>query len=163
MAWWCLWWWMEWCLFSTKRDAYGDIYGLPFSLYGICIASYSLHWHMELCYESMVSIVSVQHRLLGITMQLHTFGVWRHETWHSHSICIMILDYGIYVLDSGFWRDTEEQCFSKACWWLVFILHMKYLFGLLYLMDYHWFTLEELHLHYDFGIWNVCLELWLGR
>jgi len=36
------------------------------------IASHSLHWHMELCREPMVPTVPVQHRLLGITMQLHT-------------------------------------------------------------------------------------------
>ena len=62
---------MEWGLFSIKRDAYGDIYGLHFSLYGNCIAYHSLHWHMELCREPMVPTVPVQHRLLGITMQLH--------------------------------------------------------------------------------------------
>ena len=62
---------IELCLFSTKRDACGDIYGLPFSLYDICIASHSLHWYMELCHELMVPTVLVQHRLLGITMQLH--------------------------------------------------------------------------------------------
>ena len=37
----------------------------------ICIASHSLHWHMVLCREPMVPTVPVQHRLLGITMQLH--------------------------------------------------------------------------------------------
>jgi len=29
---------MELYLSSTKIDTYGDIYGLPFSFYGICIA-----------------------------------------------------------------------------------------------------------------------------
>ena len=71
MAWWCYVGGMEWGLFSIKRDAYGDIYGLHFSLYGNCIAYHSLHWHMELCREPMVPTVPVQHRLLGITMQLH--------------------------------------------------------------------------------------------
>ena len=88
---------MEWCLFSTKRDACGDIYGLPFSLYGICIASYSLHWHMELCYESMVLIVSVQHRLLGITMQLHTLlGM---KAWHSIAFALWFWGCEVYVLE----------------------------------------------------------------
>ena len=59
---------MELCLFLTKRDAYGNIYSLPFSLYIICTASHSLQWHMELCRESVVPTVLVQHHLLGITM-----------------------------------------------------------------------------------------------
>ena len=71
MAWWCYVGGMEWGLFSIKRDAYGDIYGLHFSLYGNCIAYHSLHWQMELCRKPMVPTVPVQHRLLGITMQHH--------------------------------------------------------------------------------------------
>ena len=45
---------------------------------------------MELCRQPMVQIVPVQHRLLGITMQLHTLlgmkaGVHMHTSlvWHG--------------------------------------------------------------------------------
>ena len=60
------------------------------------VALHLILWHLEFCYEPMIATVPVQHRLLGITMQLHTL-LGRHETWHLHCICIMILDYGIFV------------------------------------------------------------------
>jgi hypothetical protein len=37
-----------------------------------CTALHHITWHLELCREPMVATVLVQHRLLGITMQLHT-------------------------------------------------------------------------------------------
>jgi len=36
------------------------------------ITSHCIAWHLELCREPMVATVPVQHRLLGITMRLHT-------------------------------------------------------------------------------------------
>ena len=64
---------VEWNnVYSLPREMLMEIYGLPFSLYGISIASHSLHWHMELCREPMVPTVLVQHCLLGIRMHLHT-------------------------------------------------------------------------------------------
>ena len=101
---------MGWWLFSTKRDAYGDIYSLPFSLYGICIASHSLHWHMELCCKPMVPTVSVQHRLLGIMMQFHTLLDMKAGDMELHCICIMILGIwgvclGVLVVNLILWRN----------------------------------------------------------
>ena len=37
-----------------------------------CVALHHILWHLELCHEPMIATVPVQHRLLGITMQLHT-------------------------------------------------------------------------------------------
>ena len=52
---------------------------LEYMIYGFgdhvalhCIALHCLTWHLELCREPMAATVLVQHRLLGITMQLHT-------------------------------------------------------------------------------------------
>ena len=67
------------------------LWRLPFSFYGICIASHSLHWHMELCCKPMVPTVSVQHRLLGIMMQFHTLLGMKAGDMELHCICIMIL------------------------------------------------------------------------
>ena len=55
---------IELCIFSTKRDAYGD--------YLFLFMAFALHWHMELCRKPMISTVPVQYHLLGIMMQLHT-------------------------------------------------------------------------------------------
>ena len=44
-------------------------FGDPVALH--CIALHCIIWHLELCREPMVATVPVQHRLLGITMQLH--------------------------------------------------------------------------------------------
>jgi len=38
----------------------------------IGIAWHGMAWHLELCHEPMVVTVPIQHRLLGITMRLHT-------------------------------------------------------------------------------------------
>ena len=54
------------------------------------ITSHCIAWHLELCREPMVATVPVQHRLLGITMRLHTLlgmkaGVHMHISslvWH---------------------------------------------------------------------------------
>ena len=46
-----------------------------------CIALHCITWNLELCREPMVATVLVQHRLLGITMQLHTLlgmKAWVH-------------------------------------------------------------------------------------
>jgi len=40
--------------------------------FGDSVALHHISWHLELCREPMVATVPVQHRLLGITMQLHT-------------------------------------------------------------------------------------------
>ena len=45
-------------------------FGDPVALH--CIALHCITWNLELCREPMVATVLVQHRLLGITMQLHT-------------------------------------------------------------------------------------------
>jgi len=77
---------MELYLSSTKIDTYGDIYGLPFSFYGICIAlAYGV---MSRTYGSdrtgTVSFI--------ITMQLHTLlGMKAGDmALPLHCICIMI-------------------------------------------------------------------------
>ena len=36
-----------------------------------CVALHHILWHLELCRKPMAATVPVQHRLLGITMQLH--------------------------------------------------------------------------------------------
>jgi len=36
------------------------------------VALHLILWHLEFCYEPMIATVPVQHRLLGIRMQLHT-------------------------------------------------------------------------------------------
>ena len=62
---------MEGFLFSIKGDAYWDIYGLPFSLYGICIASNCISF-IALAYgvmsQTYILTMLVQYRLLGIMM-----------------------------------------------------------------------------------------------
>jgi len=56
------------------------VFGLFLFGDGICplalhhIALHCMAWHLELCREPMVATVPVQHRLLGITMQLHTLS-----------------------------------------------------------------------------------------
>ena len=103
--------------------------------YGIGIISHSM------AYGVMSLLLAATYRYNIIyRCEFIPCWVWRQETWHLHCICIMILNYGIFVLDSVFGGDSEKRCFSMAWWWSVFILHMKYLFHLLYLMDYHWFT-----------------------
>ena len=49
-----------------------DIWLLEIMLH--CIALHCTTWHLELCREPKVATVPVQHRLLGITMQLHTLS-----------------------------------------------------------------------------------------
>ena len=175
-GWWCLYWESIVCISSinyhglflffhhgVQRIWIWSKWYLALESCCIAFALHSITWHLELCREPMVVTVPVQHRLLGITMPLHTLSGMKAGDMafalHMH------YDFGLWYICFGF-RILERYwgaTFSKACWWLVFILHMKYLFGLLYLMDYHWFTFGELHLHNDFGIWNVCLGLWLGR
>jgi hypothetical protein len=42
-------------------------------------------WHLVLCREPMAATVPVQHRLLGITMQLHTLlGMKEGVHMHMH-------------------------------------------------------------------------------
>ena len=52
---------VEWSeAYSLLGEMLMDIYiWFTFSLYVICIASHSLHWHMELCREPMVPTVPV--------------------------------------------------------------------------------------------------------
>ena len=77
-----------------------DIIWICHSSYDIASCCIALHWHMELCREPMVPTVPVQHRLLGITMQLHTL-------------------LGMKAGDMTF----------------------------------------ALHMHYDFGLWHICLGM----
>jgi len=48
------------------------LFDVAFILWYCIMLHFALHWHMELCREPMVPTVPVQHRLLGITMQIHT-------------------------------------------------------------------------------------------
>ena len=57
---------------------------------------------MELCREPMVLTVPVQHRLLGIMMQLHTLLGMKAEDISLHCIYVMILGYEMCVLEYGF-------------------------------------------------------------
>ena len=97
---------MGWWLFPTKRDAYGDIYSLPFYLYGICIASHSLHWHMELCREPMVPTVPVQHRLLGMT-------------WHCISLVLCFWDVRCMPWSMTLGDIGKKWYLTKDWWWLI--------------------------------------------
>ena len=45
---------------------------MSFGIASHCIALHGMAWHLELCREPMIATVPVQHRLLGITMWLHT-------------------------------------------------------------------------------------------
>jgi len=62
-------------LFSSSIMEYRES---EFGVYDIwlwrscCIALHYITWHLELCHEPIVATVPVHHRLLGITMQLHT-------------------------------------------------------------------------------------------
>ena len=82
---------VEWSeAYSLSREMLVDIYTVAFTLYGICIASHSLHWHMELCREPMVPTVPVQHHLLGITMQLHTLLGMKAGDMTLHCIAFIL-------------------------------------------------------------------------
>ena len=63
-------------------------FGDPVALH--CIALHCITWNLELCREPMVATVLVQHRLLGITMQLHTLLGMKAGVMALHCICIMV-------------------------------------------------------------------------
>ena len=62
-------------------------FGDPVALH--CIALHCITWNLELCREPMVATVLVQHRLLGITMQLHTL-LGMKEGVHMHPYAYII-------------------------------------------------------------------------
>ena len=123
MAWWCYVGGMEWGLFSIKRDAYGDIYGLHFSLYGNCIAYHSLHWQMELCRKPMISTVPVQYHLLGIMKQLHTLLGMKARDMALPLPLPLHLHYDFWMR-SMFWSialgDIGKKWYlTNNLWWLI--------------------------------------------
>ena len=68
---------------------------------------------MELCREPMVPTVPVQHRLLGITIQLHTLlgmkaGDMALHCIALHCIGIMFLGCEVYALEYDFGRYWKE-------------------------------------------------------
>ena len=75
--------WSTWYLnLEYMISGFGDLV----ALHGIAL--HCITWHLELCREPMVATVPVQHRLLGITMQLHTLlgmkaGVHMHPYAYS--------------------------------------------------------------------------------
>ena len=144
-------------LYLWPDDAFGggwnDVYSLPremlmeiymvylFSLYGTCIASHSLHWHMELCCESMVPTIPVQHRLLGIMMQLHILLGYEGR-WHGIAFALWFWDvrcmpWSMALGDIGKkWSLTKDwwRLISSFTWlynWIRYILLL--LFGSLVL------------------------------
>ena len=64
--------------------------------FGDPVALHCITWHLELCRESMVVSVSVQHRLLGITMQLHTLLSMKAGV-HMHPYAYSIIGFGIML------------------------------------------------------------------
>jgi len=59
---------------------------------GICpLTLHPIALHLELCREPMVATVPVQHRLLGITMRLHTLLGMKAGV-HMHPYAYIIID-----------------------------------------------------------------------
>jgi len=67
---------MDYSLLPLWRTWYLNLEYIISSFGGLvalrCVALHNITWHLELCREYMVVTVPVQHRLLGITMQLCT-------------------------------------------------------------------------------------------
>ena len=85
-------------LLSTWRDAHGAICDyLSFFLWHLhCIEH--IHWHMELCRRLLAATIPVQHRLLGIMMQLHTLlGMKAGDM--AFALHMHFLAYGMMALD----------------------------------------------------------------
>jgi len=144
-----------------------------------CIA---LHWHMELCREPMVPTVPVQHRLLGITMQLHTLlgmkaGVHMHPcayiiglayrcsfvpwwVWRQEIMCIYM--HFCMVLGVG----CEEVCcdilwivMSHAVLWLIRL--WIYYTWIVWILGY-WFNVVALKLTWEEILFLVrWVTIWL--
>ena len=64
---------------------------MSFGIASHCIALHGMAWHLELCREPMVATVPVQHRLLGITMRLHTLLGMKAGV-HMHPYAYIIID-----------------------------------------------------------------------
>jgi hypothetical protein len=90
---------VEWIdVYSLPRDMLMEIYMVYLFLYGICIASHLLHWHMELCREPMVPTVPVQHCLLGITKQLHSLLGMKIGDMALHCVALhLYYDFGVFL------------------------------------------------------------------
>ena len=84
---------------------------------------------MELCHDPMVAIVPVQHRLLGITMQLHTLlgmkaGVHMHTSLVWHRDAASYLDgyegrssYALICIFFGLMLDVMDICCCLHMLW----------------------------------------------
>jgi len=136
---------MEQGLLSTWRDAHGVIcdYLLFFLWHLHCIIC--IHWHMELCRCLLAAIVPVQHRLLCVTMRLHTllgmkagdmafalhmhynFGLWHHglglRLWMSSWEAMLLQGLLVINLYHGWscincWTHLIAYCWLTYKWGL---------------------------------------------
>jgi len=82
---------MDYSLFPSWSTWHLDMEYMVFGygIYLMALHHVALHWHMELCREPMVPTVPVHHRLLGITMQLHTLLGMKAGV-HMHSCAYII-------------------------------------------------------------------------
>ena len=62
---------------------------------GICpLTLHPIALHLELCRKTMIATVLVQHRLLGITMQIHTLlGMKAGVHMHPYAYIIIVWHY----------------------------------------------------------------------
>ena len=78
--------------------------------------------------------------------------VWRHETWYLHCICIMILDYGIFV-----WERYWEAMLPQGL--VVIGIYLAYEVILWFIIS-HGLSLitfnSGIALALWFGTWSVC-------
>ena len=92
---------MEYMVFGDGVCGIWIIFG-----YGIyLVALHHVTLHLELCRWPMVATVPVQHRLLGITMQLHTL-LSMNEGVHMHPhACIIGLAWRCSFVPWWVWRQ----------------------------------------------------------
>jgi len=120
-----------------------------YGIYLMAVHHVALHWHMELCLEHMVPTVPVQHRLLGITMQLHTLlGMKAGDLafapyYYFLGFCIA-LAYGVMSPLLSATVPVQHRLLGITMQ-LHTLLGMK--------AGDMTFTL---HMHYDFGLWYIC-------
>jgi len=112
---------MDYSLLPLWRTWYLNLEYIISSFGGLvalrCVALHNITWHLELCRESMVVTVPVQHRLLGITMQLCTLlgmkaGVHMHTSLVWHSVAASYMDK--YKGKSS--CALIDICFMAWCW-----------------------------------------------
>ena len=113
MAWWCLWWWNGMMLI--------EIY---------IIYHFSL-WHMH-CIQFIALTYRVMSWIYGSDRTGTTSFIGRNDAasylvgyeGRRYGICIAYALW-FWTMAYLFGKDIEKQCFLKAWWWSVFILHMK--------------------------------------